>query len=215
MLYGMSHYNIITIMKKILLVAILSLLTMGIYAADAKDAKKVLDKTAAVVGKKSGAQAQFQIANAKIGNTSGTIAIKGNKFNARTPQATVWFNGKTQWTYMKNTDEVNVTTPSQAQQTQMNPLTFINMYKKGYKLSMKTVEGQYEVRMQAESKSSSIQEMYIVINPKTYVPSQVRMRQKDSWTTINISNFKATSQSDATFTFNKKDFPTAEIVDLR
>lgn len=193
----------------------MSILTMGINAADKMTARKVLDKTAAVVGKKSGAQAQFHIANAKIGNASGTIAIKGNKFNARTADATVWFNGKTQWTYMKSTDEVNVTTPTQAQQTQMNPLTFINMYKSGYKLSMKTVEGKYEVRMVAENKSRSVQEMYIVVNPKTFVPTQVRMRQKDSWTTINISNFKATPQSDAVFTFNKKDFPSAEIVDLR
>lgn len=193
----------------------MSILTMGINAADKMTARKVLDKTAAVVGKKSGAQAQFHIANAKLGNASGTIAIKGNKFNARTADATVWFNGKTQWTYMKNTDEVNVTTPTQAQQTQMNPLTFINMYKSGYKLSMKTVEGKYEVRMVAENKSRSVQEMYIVVNPKTFVPTQVRMRQKDSWTTINISNFKATPQSDAVFTFNKKDFPSAEIVDLR
>lgn len=193
----------------------MSVLTMGIYAADNMTARKVLDKTAAVVGKKSGAQAQFHIANAKLGNASGTIAIKGNKFNARTADATVWFNGKTQWTYMKSTDEVNVTTPTQAQQTQMNPLTFINMYKSGYKLSMKTVEGKYEVRMVAENKSRSVQEMYIVVNPKTFVPTQVRMRQKDSWTTINISNFKATPQSDAVFTFNKKDFPSAEIVDLR
>lgn len=193
----------------------MSILTTGINAADKMTARKVLDKTAAVVGKKSGAQAQFHIANAKLGNASGTIAIKGNKFNARTADATVWFNGKTQWTYMKNTDEVNVTTPTQAQQTQMNPLTFINMYKSGYKLSMKTVEGKYEVRMVAENKSRSVQEMYIVVNPKTFVPTQVRMRQKDSWTTINISNFKATPQSDAVFTFNKKDFPSAEIVDLR
>lgn len=202
-------------MKRIFLFALMSILTMGISAADNMTARKVLDKTAAVVGKKSGAQAQFHIANAKLGNASGTIAIKGNKFNARTADATVWFNGKTQWTYMKNTDEVNVTTPTQAQQTQMNPLTFINMYKSGYKLSMKTVEGKYEVRMVAENKSRSVQEMYIVVNPKTFVPTQVRMRQKDSWTTINISNFKATPQSDAVFTFNKKDFPSAEIVDLR
>ncbi len=190
-------------------------MTLGIYAGNTPSAKSVLDKTAALVGKKSGAQADFQIANAKIGNTSGTIAIKGNKFNARTPQATVWFNGKTQWTYMKNTDEVNVSTPTQAQQTQMNPLTFINLYKTGFTLSMKTVEGKYEVRMQAQNKSRSIQEMYIVIDPKTYAPTQVRMRQKDTWTTINIKNFKAAKQSDDVFTFNKKDFPTAEIVDLR
>ena len=202
-------------MKKIFLLALMSIMTLAIQAADTPSAKKILDKTASIVGKKSGAQANFHIANAKLGNTSGTIAIKGNKFNARTAEATVWFNGKTQWTYTKKTDEVNVTTPTQAQQTQMNPLTFINMYKTGYTLSVKTVDGSYEVRLVAQNKSRSVQEMYIVVNPKTYIPSQVRMRQKDSWTTINVSNFKNANQSDAIFTFNKKDFPTAEIVDLR
>jgi outer membrane lipoprotein-sorting protein len=202
-------------MKKVFLLALISLFTLSALADNAKDARKVLDKTASVIGKKSGAQADFRIKNGKIGSTSGTIAIKGNKFNARTPQATVWFNGKTQWTYMKDTDEVNITTPTQAQQAHMNPLTFINMYKTGYNLSMKTVYGKKEVRMQAQNKGYSIQEMYIVINPKTFIPTQVRMRQKDSWTIINISNFKATPQKDSTFIFNKKDYPSAEVVDLR
>ncbi len=202
-------------MKKVLLLAILSVFTLCASADGSSKAKLILDKTASMVSKKSGARASFQISNGKIGHTSGTIAVKGNKFNVRTPQATVWFDGKTQWTYMKNTDEVNVTTPTKAQQAQMNPLTFINLYKKGYDLSIKTVDGKYEVRMQAQSKGSAIQEMYIVIDIKTRIPSQVRMRQKDAWTTVNISNFKATPQKDSTFTFNKKDFPTAEIVDLR
>ena len=202
-------------MKKIILLSCMILTSFCCMAQNSEQAMKILDKTASIVGKKSGAQANFHIANAKLGNTSGTIAIKGNKFNARTAEATVWFNGKTQWTYTKKTDEVNVTTPTQAQQTQMNPLTFINMYKTGYTLSVKTVDGSYEVRLVAQNKSRSVQEMYIVVNPKTYIPSQVRMRQKDSWTTINISNFKNANQSDAIFTFNKKDFPTAEIVDLR
>ncbi len=202
-------------MKKVLLLTILSVFALCASADGSSKAKLILDKTASMVSKKSGARASFQISNGKIGHTSGTIAVKGNKFNVRTPQATVWFDGKTQWTYMKNTDEVNVTTPTKAQQAQMNPLTFINLYKKGYDLSIKTVDGKYEVRMQAQSKGSAIQEMYIVIDIKTRIPSQVRMRQKDAWTTVNISNFKATPQKDSTFTFNKKDFPTAEIVDLR
>lgn len=201
--------------KKLILLALVSAFAFSALADNAKEAKQILDKTASVVGKKSGAQANFLISNSKIGSTSGTISIKGNKFNAVTPQATVWFNGKTQWTYMKKTDEVNVTTPTKAQQTQMNPLTFINMYKSGYKLSVKNVEGKKEVRMQALNKGYSIQEMYIVINPNTYIPTQVRMRQNATWTTINISNFKSKPQNDAVFTFNKRDYPSAEVIDLR
>ena len=142
--------------------------------AKASQARKVLDKTASIVGRKGGASASFKISSAKIGSTQGTIYVKGNKFHARTPQAIVWFNGKTQWTYMKSTDEVNVSNPTEAQQVAMNPYNFINIYKQGYTLSMKADATNYNVRMVAQNKNRSVQEMYITINKKTYAPTQVR-----------------------------------------
>lgn len=202
-------------MKKTILLTLLLLTTICISAQNSTEARKILDKTASVIGRKGGASASFKISSAKIGSTSGTIAIKGNKFHARTPQAIVWFNGKTQWSYMKSTDEVNVSTPTEAQQMAMNPYKFINMYKQGYTLSM-TKNGQnYNVHLVAQNKQRTVQEMYILIHAKTYTPSQVKMREGQTWTTITISAFQAKNQSDAVFVFNAKDFPTAEVVDLR
>ena len=189
-------------------------LTVSIYAQNAALAKKVLDKTAAVVGNKTGASASFSMSG-KYGKASGTIAIKGRKFHARTGQAIVWFDGKTEWTYMKNTDEVNITTPTEAQQQAMNPYQFINIYKNGFNLGVKTIGSNYQVHLTAKDKKRSIQEMYILINKSTYKPLQVKMRQANGWTTINISQFKATNISDATFIFNAKNYPDAEIIDLR
>jgi len=183
--------------------------------SNATQARKVLDKTASVIGRKGGASASFKISSPKIGSTSGTIAIKGNKFHARTPQAIVWFNGKTQWSYMKSTDEVNVSTPTEAQQMAMNPYKFINMYKQGYKLSMTKSGQNYNVHLVAQNKQRSVQEMYILVNAKTYKPSQIKMREGGTWTTITITGFQAKNQADATFVFKQKDFPTAEVVDLR
>ena len=59
-------------------------------------ARKILDRTAKVIGRSGGASASFTMNNASTRTVSGTIAIKGNKFNARTSQMTVWYNGKTQ-----------------------------------------------------------------------------------------------------------------------
>ena len=56
--------------------------------------------------------------------------------------------------------------------------------------------------------------MYITIG-KNYYPKTIKMRQSNGWTTINVSNFKARNLSDATFRFNAKDFPNAEVIDLR
>lgn len=202
-------------MKKIVLICFMSLFAMFTWAQTANEAKKVLDKTASVVGRKGGASASFKVSSTKYGNTSGTISIKGNKFHAKTPQAIVWFDGKTQWTYMNSTEEVNIITPNEAQQAAMNPYQFINLYKSGFDMSMKTVGGYYQVHLTAQNKKRSVQEMYININKKTYIPSQVKMRQGSSWTTIDISNFKASNQPNSRFSFKAKDFPKAEVIDLR
>lgn len=199
-------------MKKIFSIALMALLSLGTFA---QTAQQVLNKTASIIGNKSGASANFQMSSSKYGSTSGTIAIKGNRFSAHTPQATVWYNGKTQWTYMKKTNEVNVSTPTQAQQMSMNPYTFINIYKTGYNSTMKTVGSNYEVRLVAQNQKRTVQELVITIDKKSYVPSKIRMRQGSSWSTITVSNFKAKNVPNSTFTFNSKDYPGAEIVDLR
>ena len=180
-----------------------------------KQAMDVLNKTAQVIGHKGGASANFTFSNAKLGTTSGSIAIKGNKFNAHTPMATVWFNGKTQWTYMKKNNEVNISTPTQAQQQMMNPYTFINVYKTGYKMSSTKAGGSYEVHLVAQNQKRSIQEMYVTVNSKTYVPSRVKMKHNGRWYTVTISNFSAKKLPDSLFAFNSKDYPSAEVIDLR
>ena len=181
--------------------------------AVAQTAKQVLDKTAAVVSAKSGAKASFSIKGNQM-NASGTIAIKGKKFQATTPQATVWFDGKTQWTYLKKNDEVNIANPSEAELAAINPYNFIYLYKNGYKYTMEKKNGNFIVHLTATGKRS-IQEMYITINQKTYIPSQIRMHQQKGWTTINITGFQQSKLSDGMFHFNSKDFPNAEVIDLR
>jgi outer membrane lipoprotein-sorting protein len=178
-----------------------------------QSAKQVLDKTAAVVAAKSGAKASFTIKGDQM-NASGTIAIKGRKFQASTPQATIWFDGKTQWTYLKKNDEVNVANPTEAELAAINPYNFIYMYQKGYKYTMEKKNGSFIVHLTATDKRS-IQEMYITINSKSHIPSQIRMRQQKGWTTIDISGFKQSKLSDGMFRFNSKDFPNAEVIDLR
>lgn len=198
-------------MKKTFLIIATCMLTL---MGSAQNAKAILDKTAAIVGRKGGASANFSITGGKDMATSGTVAIKGKKFYASTPEAKVWFDGKTQWTYMKSTNEVNVSNPTQSQQMAMNPYTFINIYRTGYTMTNKKVGANNEVHLVAQNQKRTVQEMYITINAQ-YQPTKVRMRQGKSWTTITISNFRAVNQSDATFRFPSKDFATAEVIDLR
>ena len=187
--------------------------SLFISPVGAQTAKQVLDKTAAVVAAKSGAKASFSIEGDQM-NASGTIAIKGKKFHATTAQANIWFDGKTQWTYLKKNDEVNVANPTESELAAINPYNFIYMYQKGYKYTMEKKNGSFIVHLTGSDKRG-IQEMYITIHQKTYIPSQIRMRQQKGWTTITISGFKQSKLSDGMFRFNSKDFPNAEVIDLR
>jgi outer membrane lipoprotein-sorting protein len=191
----------------------MAFLLLSALPLSAQTAKEVLDKTASVISAKQGAQASFTISGDNM-NTSGTIAIKGHKFHTTTPQAIIWFDGKTQWTYMKKNDEVNVANPSESELASINPYNFIYMYKNGYSYTMEKKNGSFIVHLTTTNKKN-IQEMYISIHQKTYIPSQIRLRQQKGWLTINISNFKTTSISDGIFRFNSKDYPTAEVIDLR
>ena len=99
--------------KSFIITLLLALVSTLSFGQNASQARSILDKAASVIGRKGGATANFSISG-KYGNSSGTIAIKGNKFRATTPDAIVWYDGKTEWTYIKKNEEVNVSTPDES-----------------------------------------------------------------------------------------------------
>ena len=198
-------------MKKIVLAMTLLLATAAGYA---QTATQVLDKAAQKLTTKTGVKADFK-ATMPQGTVSGTIAVKGNKFMATTQHTKVWFDGKTQWTYLTRNDEVNVSNPKDSELQSLNPYNFINMYKKGYKSTMRKDGNSYIVHLTAESKTKKVQELFITVDSKTSAPTQVKMLQGKSWTTFDVSNLQQQSLPDSYFRFNAKDFPTAEVIDLR
>lgn len=197
-------------------VAVMALFTMhcSLFTATAQTAKSVLDKAAANVSAKEGIRANFKMTGSH-GNTSGQIAVKGRKFYATTPMATVWFDGKTQWTYMKNNDEVNISNPTEAQLQAINPYNFINLYKKGYNYTLNKSGNDFVVHLTATNANAKIKEMFISINKNSYNPNQVKLLQGKKWTIFDITDLKKQAVADSQFRFNSKDFPSAEVIDLR
>jgi outer membrane lipoprotein-sorting protein len=183
-------------------------------ASYGQTAKQVLDKAAAAVSNKSGITASFTLKGGQM-NDKGSISIKGKKFQIKTSNVIIWFDGKTQWSYVRKNDEVNVSTPNESQLQALNPYNFIYMYKKGYNSTMAKKGGNYEVHLTSTDKKKSVQEMYILIHPQTYIPSEIRIKHSKGWNTIEVSNVKKANLSDEIFHFNSKDFPTAEVIDLR
>lgn len=199
-------------MKRLLYIVLLYTISLCTCFAANSSARQTLDKAAAKVNLSKGAYADFSISSSKIGTQSGSIAMKGNKFNARTGSTIIWFDGKTQWLYNKRNEEVNVSAPKSSQLASMNPYYFLTLYKKGYAMTQSTTSGGYNVHL--TGKSNSIKEAYILVD-KQYNIKQIKIKQGQQWVTITVKNLRSKSYSDSAFRFNAKDYPKAEVIDLR
>ena len=62
------------------------------------------------------------------GKSEFTMLLKGKKFKMDTPDMTVWFDGETQWAYLKNSEEVNVSLPNSRELISTNPLALMQSY---------------------------------------------------------------------------------------
>lgn len=206
-----------------LLILMLGLLPAG--AQNKNDAKKVLDATAAAFKKQGGIEAtfkaeQFDHSNLK-GSVSGTMHIQGRQFQLTTPDMITWYNGETQWSYVKANEEVNVSVPTAEEQQNINPYAFLDIYKKGYNYSMKetTLRGKhcYEVTLKAQRKNNNLRTLIIDIEKSTYAPLCIRMQQNNQiWVRISVLSYTGNRHfKPEYFEFNHKDYPQAEIIDLR
>ncbi len=199
-------------MKRFFLILSLYIVSLCSCVATNISAREILDKAAAKINLAKGIYADFSISAGKAGTQNGNIAIKGKKFNARTSSSIVWFDGKTQWLYNKRNEEVNVSTPKSSQLASVNPYYFLTLYKKGYTMTQTSMTNGYKVHI--VGKNNSIKEAYIQVD-RNYNIKQIKIKQGQQWITITVRNMRTKSYADSTFRFNSKDFPKAEIIDLR
>jgi len=201
-------------MKRLVSVICTILIAMSTYAA--WDAKSVLDKAAAEFRKCPSVNVTFEVAaGGDIDN--GSIILQGNKLYTRLTNTTTWFDGKTMWSYVKDNDEVNVTEPKPAQLAKMNPYAFIDLYKSGYDIEFGTNTKEYfEVVLTSTNTKNSIQKAIIRIDRFNYQPKYIMMGGSKADIEIKVTSYKkGKKQADSVFRFNKKNYPNADIIDLR
>ena len=215
-------------MKKYIFNILIALLTtLPVLAQKQAQAKLVLDKTAAAFEKAGGVKADFSVQafnkGHSVGTATGTIELKGEKFFLKTAETVSWFDGKTQWSYMVRNDEVNVSTPTQEELQQINPYTFLYMYQKGfsYKLgTVKTFQGKavWEVVLTANDKKQELESITLYVTKNAYEPVCIQLQQRGQKTRneITVTAYQTgLDYADDVFTFDRKAYPTAEVIDLR
>ena len=182
----------------------------------AQNATSVLDKSAATLRAAGNVKIGFTL-EVDGGASAGYIKLQRQKFVVNVGGSITWFDGKTMWTYVKANEEVNVTNPSADAVAKMNPYAFLSFYKKGYTVKMgKGTAKEHEVLLTGKS-GSPYTNVVVRINKSTQYPTFIKMTSsKGAVTTIRCNSFLTNQKyKDSTFQFNKKNYPDAEIVDLR
>lgn len=197
----------------------MALIIMSLVLAlmmQAQNPNQLLDNSAATLRGAGNVKIGFTF-ETEEGSQTGYIKLQKQKFVLNMGGTITWFDGKTMWTYVKVNEEVNVTTPSAAAVAKMNPYSFLSFYKKGYTAKMgNSTSKEHEVVLTG-SGDTSYKKVVVRISKSTKYPTCITMTSsKDVTTTVHCNSvLKNQKYTDATFRFNKKNYPDVEVVDLR
>jgi len=207
----------------------LILFSITIISFGQNDAKaiEILDKVSAHMKtfKTMYAEFQFILENNQENITDkryGKIWIKGNKYKIDMMGTVTYFDGKTQWTYLKESNEVNITNPDEEDDETINPAKIFDIYQKGFKVKFvaQRFEGTralYIINLFPTDRSKPFSRITLKIDKdKNELYVFKRFDKDGNYYTIKIGKITQGKQvTDSVFVFNKTKYPGVEIIDLR
>lgn len=200
-------------MKQVIVFFLLSLTAFG----QSNPAVSLIDKMQQKYKGMGSFSANFSYQTDGSANMTGSITVKGTKFRLKTAGQEIFNNGKEVATYIKEINEVNISSFDPAD-GDLNPAKIYTFDKKGYKFELVSQTGGVAiVDMLPGAKSTQVKLITLKINSADFTVKE--------WTIVNKAGkkqvFKVTKLNpkagvnDAYFTFSKRSFPGVEVNDLR
>ncbi len=150
---------------------------------------------------------------------SGKLVMQADKFHLDTDLLSLWFNGSTQWVYMKEIKEVNISSPTVEELTETNPMMMIKTQKANCRISMSGNKDakNHSIVFKPKSSNADFTKLIIQIDKASKQLKSVKIEQANAATNeITFRNF----QKDATicskmFNFDQTKYKGVVINDLR
>lgn len=215
-------------MKKLLglsLVAVMALVQPAAAQTDAK-AKSILEAVSKKVNGLKSLKANFALhlsgGGGKVKETKkGTFFMKGPKYRVELAGQQIICDNKTVWTYMKETNEVQVSNYNPNEQTISPAKLFTNFYDKEYNYKYagtRTVAGKScnIIEMTPTNKSKQFSKVELAIDKSNTIVGGNIWEKNGNKYQYDVSGFTPNAPvADALFTFDAKKYPGVEVVDLR
>jgi outer membrane lipoprotein-sorting protein len=205
-----------------------SIAVTGYAQQDAK-AREILEKVTKTTQSLPSLEASFtfemnnQAQNVHEKN-EGTIILKGKKYQLNIPNMGIQItcDGKTIWTYMVNSNEVNVSNLADQTDDLMDPSKVFTIYENGfdYKFVNESVDNGvpvYVIDLNPQKPTGDIHAIRILIDKQKNLIRGAFMTGKDgNKYTVAITKFKTDGTSgDSDFVFDPSKHKGVQVVDMR
>ena len=151
---------------------------------------------------------------------TGTFTLKGNKFVLDMDAMKVWFDGKTQWAYSQQNNEVSITEPNEKELSETNPMAILSGFKTKcfIKFSTKTKSAQNHcIEMTLKVKNKDIAKIEVQVNKTNGNLFSIKLINTNGSTSLlTVSNFQnGLKVADNFFVFNQSKYKGISVNDLR
>lgn len=203
------------IYNKVAALVVAVCLAFAAYAAE--PAKTTVTKCSAALKAAPSLTATFLL-DSDNGQIPGSLTMSGRCFKLITDRLSIWYDGKTQWTYVPENEEVNITEPTADELLETNPVEIINASMSKYSARVVRTEGSVRtIELKPLKPGSSIVSAELSIDTARNLPTRVvAVFTNGSRLIANIANVKIGKVIPrSAFVYDTKLHPSAETVDLR
>ena len=208
------------------LILVLALIQFSAYAQTDKKAQDILKAVSAKYKSMKSMKADFSYTlenpTAKIKETqSGSILLSGSKYRLNIAGQEVISDGKTVWSFSKESNEVSINTVDPEDEG-LKPSEIFTMYEKGfiYKfVDEKTVAGKVQQNLELSpiDKKKEFFKIKLSIDKasKQIVKSVIYSKDGNRYTYAIKAFTPNAAVTASSFAFDAKKYPGVEVVDLR
>lgn len=206
--------------------ASLLLLVSVQLSAQSNQAKTILDKVSEQTKsyKSITADFDFNMINREVDineSNQGNIIIQDNQYQLSLSGIKIFNNGESQWTYMEDAGEVNISDAGNQDEGTINPANIFTIYEEGYNyqylgdasFNQRKV---YQIEL-IPTREQEFSKVILEIYRDDYQIAKATMMANDGneyEIIIRKMNTEKTYPA-STFTFNTSEYPGVDVIDMR
>jgi len=216
-------------MKAVILFSVLILFNGALFAQQDAKAKVILDKLSQTSRNYKTIEIDFSFTlENKSGSVTetneGSVALKGKSYRLHMPAMgmEVFSDGNATWSYLTESNEVNITENDADSDASLNPANLFTIYEKGFKytyIGEESIGGKTSqvVDLFPTDQTKEFTKVRLYVDKIKYQILQAKTFNKDGNVyTLSMKNMKTDQNlTDEYFKFNPAKYPKVEINDMR